>query len=200
MNEVLCMAVDPKYVEEVRKDGYDDIMEELGLEGHFEQIGNGVDMEGYEITNLRDMYPDDECTGRPVISDIYTTEFKDKDTGETITNSKIDLILFDDTYEEEKEAFVFTCNLKQENIDEEKHIVKNVYNSSGLYALAMGLAELKAKGISKSFTHLDVVGYKKLQKQVKNYSTLTVQVVGKKATIEGEEKYYNSFKIISGEE
>ena len=195
------MAVDPKYIEEVRKDGYDDIMEELGLEGHFEQIGNGIDMEGYEITNLRDMYPEDICTGRPVISEIYTTEFKNKETGEVTVNHKIDLVLFDDTYEDEPEAYVFTCNISRpENIDNEKHIVKDVYNTSGLYALAMGLAELKAKGISKSFNHLDVVGIKKLQKQVKNYSSLTVEVVGKKATIAGEERYYNAFKITSGEE
>lgn len=195
------MAIDENYIEEIRENGYDDIMAELGLEGHFEQQGNGLDMEGYTITPLREMYDGDICTGRPVISDIYTTEFKNK-AGETIVNPKIDLVLFDDTYEDEKEAYVFTCNLKTDNIDEEKHIVKNVYNSSGLYALAMGLAELKAKGISKAFNHLDVVGIKKLQNDVKNYSSLTVSVIEKRMVDKKtkEENYYNSFKITDCEE
>lgn len=196
------MAVDEKYIEEIREDGYDDIMEELGLEGHYEQIGNGLDMDDYTVTVLRDMYDGEIYTGRPVISDIYTTEFTDKKTGETVTNYKIDLVLFDDTYEDEKEASVFTCNLKEENIDFEKNIVKNVYNSSGLYALAMGLAELKAKGISKAFNHLDVVGITKLQKDVKNYSALSVTVVERKMVDRKtkEENYYNAFKITDSEE
>ena len=196
------MAVDPKYVEEVRnEEDYEDIMKELGLEGHFEQVGNGVDMEGYEITNLRDMYPTDECIGRPVISDIYTTEFKNKETDEVIVNHKIDLVLLDDTYEDEKEAYVFTCNLNSKNIDFDKKIVKDVYSSSGLYALAMGLAELKCKGISKSFNHLDVVGYKRLQREVKEYSTMTVEVVERKMVDRKtkEERYYNSFRIKEAE-
>ena len=196
------MAVDEKYIEEVKnEEDFEDIMKELGLEGHFEQVGNGLDMSGYEITNLRDMYPSDECTGRPVISDIYTTEFTNKTTGETEVNHKIDLVLFDDTYEDEKEAFVFTCNLKSENIDFEKNIVKDVYSASGLYALAMGLAELKCKGIAKSFNHLDVVGYKKLQKDVKEYVSMTVEVVEKKMVDRKtkEERYYNSFRIKSAE-
>ena len=197
------MAVDEKYIEEVRNDDdYDEIMKELGLEGHFEQTGNGLDMEGYEITNLRDMYPNDECTGRPVISDIYSTEFTNKNTGETVVNWKVDLVLFDDTYEDEKEAYVFTCNLNAKNINHERKTVKDVYSASGLYALAMGLAELKAKGISKCFNHLDGVSIRLLQKQVKNYSELTVKVIEKKMVDRKtkEETYYNAFRIIEGNE
>ena len=198
------MAVDPKYVEDVRNDeDFDDIMSELGLEGHFEQVGNGIDLEGYDITTLRDMYPDDgtEWVGKPVISDIYTTEFTNKNTGEKTVNHKIDLVLLDDTYEDEKEAYVFPINLKSDNIDMDKHIVKDVHGSSGLYALAMGIAELKAKGISKAFNHLDVVGYKKLQKDVKQYTTMTVVVIEKKMVDRKtkEETYYNAFKIVDAE-
>ena len=196
------MAVDPEYIEEVRdKEDLESIMAELGLEGHYEQIGNGVDLEGYMITNLREMYPDDECTGMPIISDIYKTEFANKNTGETTINWKIDLVLKDNTYEDEKEAYIFTCNLKEENIDFDKFIVKNVHNASSLYALAMGLAELKSKGISKVFNHLDVVGIKALQKQVKEYNSMTVKVIEKKMVDRRtkEERYYNSFRITEAE-
>ena len=195
------MAIDD-YMEEVKNDEeFDDIMAELGLEGEFQQIGNGVDLEGYIVTNLRDMYDGDICTGRPVVSDIYTTEFTNKNTGETTLNHKIDLVLLDDSYEDEKEAYIFTCNLKEENIDEKKKVIKNVYSASGLYALAMGLAELKAKGISKSFNFLKSVGYVKLQKDVAKYATLTVSVVEKKMVDRKtkEERYYNAFKIMEGE-
>ena len=196
------MAVDEKYIEEVKnEEDFEEIMKELGLEGHFEQIGNGLDMTGYEITNLRDMYPNDECTGRPVISDIYTTEFKNKDTGEVTVNHKLDLVLFDDTYEDEKEAYVFTCNINSDNIAFEGNVVNNVHSASGLYALAMGLAELKCKGISKSFNFLDTVGIKTLQKDVKNYNSMTVEVIERKMVDRKtkEERYYNSFKIKEAE-
>ena len=198
------MAVDPKYVEEVKDEqDFEEVMEALGLEGHYEQIGNGLDLEGYEITTMRDMYPDDgtEWIGKPVISDIYTTEFTNKTTGETVVNHKIDLVLLDDTYEDEKEAYVFPINLKSDNIDFDKNIVKNVHSASGLYALAMGIAELKVKGISKSFNHLDVVAYKKLQQDVSKYSNMTVKVVEKKMVDKKtkEETYYNAFKIVDAE-
>ncbi len=196
------MAVDEKYVETVVNDEeFEDIMKELGLEGHFEQVGNGIDLEGYEMTVLNEMYPDEEYIGRPIISDIYTVEFKDKKTGETTTRYKIDLVLLDDTYDDKKEAYLFPSNLREENIDFDKNIVKDVYDSSGLYALAMGLAELKAKGISKCYNHLDVVGIKKLQKDVKKYDSLTVEVVEKKMVDRQtkKEQYYNAFKIVDGE-
>jgi len=84
------MAVDDRYIEEVKDvEEYDDIMAELGLEGHFEQTGNGLDLEGYMITNLRDMYAGDDFIGRPVISDIYSTEFTNKSTGKQLNNLKL---------------------------------------------------------------------------------------------------------------
>lgn len=197
------MAVDDRYVEEVRDDeDFEDVMKELGLEGHFEQIGNGIDLEGYEITKLNEMYPDDIYTGRPVISDIYSVEFTSKKTGETTINWKVDLVLLDDTYEDEKDAYIFSCNLKEENIDFKNAMVKNVYNSSGLYALAMGMAELRAKGISKIYNHLDKVSIKQQQKVANHYSSMTVQVKEKKMVDKKtkEETYYNSFRITDAEE
>lgn len=196
------MAVDPKYVEEVRDEefDYESVLEDFGIEASYQNDNsNGLDMDGYLQTTLRDMYNEDEYTGRPVISDVYTVEFKDKTTGDTIINHKIDLVLFDDTYEDEKEVFIFPCNLTTKNIDFDKNVVVDVYNSSGLYALAMGLMELKAPKISKAFNHLDVVGIKSLQKQVQEYETLTVKVVEKSFRNEEEEQYYNSFRIIEGE-
>lgn len=197
------MAVDKRYVEEVKDENeYDKIMEELGLEGSFKQSGNGLDLDEYLVTNLRDMYAGDDYYGKPVITDIYTTEFTNKTTGETTVNHKVDLVLLNDDYDDEKEAYIFTCNLnKPENINLDKGIVKDVYSSSGLYALAMGLADLKSKGISKCFNHLDAVSIKRLQKQVKTYERMTVTVIEKKMVDRQtkEEKFYNAFRIIEAE-
>lgn len=194
------MAVDPKYVEDVKnQEDYESILSELGIEGHFEQDGNGVNLEGYTQTFLREMYPDDICTGTPILSEIYKREFTNRKTGKTDVQWKIDLILKDNTYEDEKEAYIFQINLNEQNIDFDKSIVKDVNSASGLYALAMGLAELKAKGISKSFTYLDVVGINALRKQVSQYKSLTIKVVEKSFKRGAEEQYYNSFRITEGE-
>ena len=194
------MAVDPKYVEDVKNEAdYTDILNELGIEGHFEQDGNGIDLEGYTQTTLREMYPEDICTGKPILSEIYKREFTNKNTGKTTIQWKIDLVLLDDTYEDEKEAYIFQINLNEQNIDFDKAIVKDVNSASGLYALAMGLAELKAKGISKTLNYLDVVGINALRKQVSQYKSLTVKVVEKSFKRGAEERYYNSFRITEGE-
>ena len=198
------MAVDPKYVEEVtdEKVDYESVLEDFGIEASYQNDNsNGLDMTGYTQTYLRDMYDGDICNGRPVVTDIYTVEFKNKKTGETTVNHKIDLVLFDDTYEDDKEVSIFPCNLNSDNIDFKKGIIKNVHSASGLYALAMGLLELKAPGISKEFNFLDVVGVKQLQKQASQYKDLTVVVKEKKMVDRKtkEESYYNSFRITEGE-
>ncbi len=192
------MAVDEKYVEKVtdEKIDYEAILDDFGVEADYVQIGNGLDLEEYEHTYLRDMYDEDECTGKPILSEIYTTEFTDKNTGETTVNYKIDLVLKDDSYEDEKEAYIFPINLKEENIDFDKNFVQDVHNASGLYALAMGLMELKAKGISKAYNHLKIVGLDNIKRQLEDYDTMTVQVVEKQF---GKGNPFNSFKIISGE-
>lgn len=192
------MAVDEKYIEEVTDEemDYESVLDEFGIEASYEQIGNGVDMSGYMQTALRDMYPEDIYTGKPVLSEIYEVEFKDKSTGETTVNTKIDLVLFDNTYPDEKEAFIFPLNINVDNLDTEKHTVSNVHSSSGLYALAMGLMELKAKGISKSFNKLDVVGLNSLKKQVEAYKTLSIEIVEREFS---KGSSYNSFKIVEGE-
>lgn len=193
------MAVDPKYVEEVKNEDekvdFSSTLEMFGIEASNESVGNGIDITGYMETKLRDMYDGDECTGKPVLSDIYTVEFKDKNTGETIVNNKLDLLLFDDSYEDEKEVYTFPINLNSDNIDFEKHIVKNVNSASGLYALAMGFMDLETPGISKAFNKLDVVPYVQLKKIIESYKTVMVQVVEKQFN----NNYYNSFRIVEGE-
>ena len=199
------MAVDPEFIEEVKDEeiDYESVLEDFGIEASYQNDNsNGLDLEGYVLTPLREMYDGDICTGTPIVSDVYTVEFKNKNTGEVTVNHKIDLVLKDDTYEGEEEAYIFPCNLNSDNIDFKKNIVKNVNNASGLYALAMGLMELKAPKISKAFNHLDVVGIKKLQKQAAQYKTLTVEVKEKSFVNKStkEETYYNSFRITEGEE
>lgn len=193
------MAVDEKYVEKVTDVDFDSVLDDFGIEASYQNDNsNGLDMQGYIQTYLREMYDGDECIGRPVLTDVYTVEFKNKNTGETTVNHKIDLVLFDDSFEDEKEAFIFPINLNSDNIDFEKNIVKNVNSASGLYALAMGLMELKAPKISQAFNHLEVVGIKKLQKQISQYSELTVTVVEKSFRNREEETFYNSFRIVEG--
>lgn len=193
------MVVDEKYIEKVQneeeKQDFSSTLEMFGIEASNESTGNGVDITGYMETKLRDMYDGDECIGRPVLTDIYTVEFKDKNTGETIINHKIDLLLFDDSYEDEKEVYVFPINLNSDNIDFEKNVVKNVNSASGLYALAMGFMELETKGISKAFNKLDVVPFVQLKKIIEGYKSVMVQVVEKQFN----NNYYNSFRIIEGE-
>lgn len=199
------MAVDPEYVERVVDEeeiDYESVLEDFGIEasneGGFEP-DNGIDTEGYTKTYLRDMWDNDDYFGRPVLSDVYTTEFTNKQTGETTVNHKMDVLLFEE-YNDEKDVYIFPINLKSENIDFDKGVVKDVHNSSGLYALAMGLMELKAPNISKAFNFLNVVGIKKLQKQVNGYTELGIKVVEKSFPdkVSKEEKYYNSFRIIEG--
>lgn len=197
------MSIDPKYVEEVtnEKIDYESVLEEFGIKAGAKSNDNGIDTTGYTVTTLKEMFDGETYTGRPVLSDIYTVEFRNKTTGETRINHKIDLVLFDETYEDEKEALIFPINLNSDNIDFDKNIVENVSTASGLYALAMGLMELKAKGISKAYGDLEVVGIKLLQKQLAKYENLTVDVVEKKfVNKDKEETYYNSFKITEGEE
>lgn len=192
------MAVDEKYIEEVRDESeFEDILKEMGVEASFEQTGNGVDLTGYVLTQLRDMYDEDECMGRPILSDIYTIEYTDKKTGETTTNFKLDFILLDDEYDDVKEAYIFPLNLKEDNLDQEKGLIKNVHQASGLYALVMGLMELKAKGISHSYNKLDIVNINAVKKQLGTYKNLTVQVVEKQMN---GGNYYNSFRIMEGEQ
>ena len=99
--------------------------------------------------------------------------------------------MFDDTYEDEKEAFIFPINLKSD-----KTMVKNVHSASGLYALAMGLMELKAKGIHQAYNQLNLVNIETLRKIVKQYATMEVKVVERQFG----DNYYNSFRIVSGEQ
>lgn len=192
------MAVDEKYIEEVKEESdFDDILKEMGVEASFEQTGNGVDLTGYVLTQLRDMYDGDECEGRPILSDIYSIEYTNKKTGEISTNFKLDFILLDDEYDDVKEAYIFPLNLKEDNLDQEKGLVKNVHQASGLYALVMGLMELKAKGISHSYNKLDLVNLNAIKKQLDGYKGLTVQVIEKQMN---GGNFYNSFKIMEGEQ
>lgn len=195
------MSVDEKYVEKVEfEEEFDDILDEFGIEAsHRNDNSNGLDLTDYTVTTLKEMWDAEEYRGKPVVTDIYTVEFTNKNTGEVTINHKIDLVLLDDAYEDEKEAYIFPVNLNSDNIDFEKHIVEDVSSASGLYALAMGLMELKAPKISKAFNHLDVVGIKKLQKQVETYKELTVKVVEKSFKKNKEETFYNSFKIVNAE-
>ncbi len=187
------MAVDPKYIEEVRNpDEYDDILYEFGVEAEFDQIDNGVDISGYEPTMLKEMFDGEIYVGRPVLSDIYKVEFE-RD-GEKTINWKIDFMLFDETYDDDPQVYIFPVNLKSADYD-----VENVHSTSGLYALTMDLMELKAKGISKAYNKLNLVKIKNLQKIVSKYSSMSVEVIEKKGVIDGEEKYWNAFRITEGE-
>ena len=192
---VIFMAVDEKYVEVVKEEEYDDVLAELGIEAEYKPpTDNGLDLEDYNPTLLNEMYNGEVYTGRPVLSKVYANEWTNKNTGETTIQHRIDLVLLDETYEDDKEAYIFTINLPND-----EDIQENISNLSKLYPLITGLMELKAKGISDYYNTIKKVSLKALQKQVSTYSEMTVKVVEKRFVDRNkEENFYNSYVIKDG--
>lgn len=189
------MAVDEKYVEVVKEEEYDDVLAELGIEAEYKPpTDNGLDLSDYNPILLNEMYNGEVYTGKPVLSDVYVNEWTNKNTGETTVQNKIDLVLLDETYEDDKEAYIFTINLPND-----EDIQENISNLSKLYPLIVGLMELKAKGISDYYNTIKKVSLKALQKQISTYSEMTVKVVEKKFVDRNkEENFYNSYVIKDG--
>lgn len=191
------MAVDEKYVEEV-KDEFDKdaemlkIMEEMGVEAHYKPASdNGLDLVEYDVYKVADLIVGEKYIGRPVLTNVLTEEFEDKYTGEVTTNHRIELVLIDGG---DMEAYICKVNLK-----EAKEIWTNVHPQAGLYKLAMGLMELRCKGISQYYNALDKVDIKALQRNVAKFETMTIKVTENSFNRQdGSVQSYNSFVIVGG--
>ena len=186
------MAVDEKYVENVRDDKeMEKILKEMGVEASYKPVSdNGIDLAEYDTKLLKDLIVGEMYEGTPILTDVLVEEFEDKYTGETTTRYRLELVLTDD---DEREAYICKINLKNDDV-----VWENVSNLSGLYKLTMGLMELECPGISQYYNKLDKVSLKSLKKNVNKYETLTIRVTEESFTNNGEVTSYNSFLIVDG--
>lgn len=188
------MAVDEKYVEEVKDGAMDkdaemkEILAEMGIDAHYQpKSDNGIDLIEYDVYTPSDLIVGERYIGKPVLTDIISEE--DKYTGEM--KHRIELVLIDDS---DMEAYICKVNLK-----ESKYTWENPHPASGIYKLAIGLMEARMSGISQYYNGLDVVNIKALQKSVAKFETLTIKIVeGQFTTDDGVKKSYNTFVIVGG--
>lgn len=186
------MAVDPKYVEKVGEEkepvNYDDVLGEFGVEADFVEDASGVTVPAdYWDRNLKQLPQNEIFAGKPYLGNIETIEWEDKETGEKKKNYQIKLIVIDDA---SKEAYTIPINLKNTEV-----VQKNLYPASKLYALQMGLMELKAPGIASQYNRL-TVDTDKLRKILSKMEELYFKVI----LVDGGDFTYKSFRIVNEDE
>lgn len=185
------MGVDEKYIEKVGEEkpkaNFDDVLSEFGVEADFVEDDSGITVPAdYWDRNLKQLPEEEVFAGKPYLGNIETIEWEDKETGEKNTNYSIKLVVIDDA---SKEAYTIPINLKSTET-----VQKNVYPQSKLYALQMGLMELKAPGIASAYNRL-TVDTDKLREILSKMELLYFKVV----LIEGDFTY-KSFRIVSEDE
>lgn len=186
------MAVDEKYVEVVGEEkeevNFDDVLGEFGVEAEFVEDASGVTVPAdYWERGLKQLPQDEVFAGKPYLGNIETIQWEDKDTGEKKTNYQIKLIVIDDA---SKEAYTIPINLKNT-----EPVQKNLYPASKLYALQMGLMELKAPGIASAYNRL-TVDTNKLRKILSGMEEIYFKVI----LVDGGDFTYKSFRIVSDED
>lgn len=194
------MSVDPKYVEEVKFDeeeetsetifDYNAVLEEFGASADFVEDASGITVPGdYWERQLKQLPVNEIFAGKPYLGNIETIEWEDKQTGEKNVSHQLKLFVIDD---DSKEAYVIPLNVKSTDI-----VQKNLYPASKLYALQMGLMELKAPGIANAFNRLDV-DTDKLRENLSKMDLIYFKVIQIQG--DGNIKDYKSFRIVSDEE
>lgn len=193
------MAVDPKYVEEVKFDDeevsetafdYNAVLDEFGAGADFVEDQSGVTVPAdYWDRQLKQLPANEIFAGKPYLGKIETIEWEDKQTGEKQTNYQIKLIVIDD---DSQEAYTIPMNLKSTDV-----VQKNLYPASKLYALQMGLMELKAPGIARAYNRLDV-DTDRLREKLSEMDLIYFKVIQIQG--DGNIKDYKSFRIVSDEE
>lgn len=193
------MAVDPKYVEEVKFDDeevsetafdYNAVLEEFGAGADFVEDQSGVTVPAdYWDRQLKQLPANEIFAGKPYLGKIETIEWEDKQTGEKQTNYQIKLVVIDD---DSQEAYTLPMNLKSTDV-----VQKNLYPASKLYALQMGLMELKAPGIARVYNRLDV-DTDRLREKLSEMDLIYFKVIQIQG--DGNIKDYKSFRIVSDEE
>lgn len=186
------MAVNPKYIEIVGEEkeqvNYDNVLDEFGVEADFVEDASGVTVPAdYWDRNLKQLPVDEVFAGKPYLGNIETIEWEDKDTGEKKVSHQIKLIVIDDA---SKEAYTIPINLKNT-----ESVQKNLYPASKLYALQMGLMELKAPGIASQYNRL-TVDTDKLRNILSKMELIFFRVI----LVDGGDFTYKSFRIVSEDE
>lgn len=184
---------DTSYIEVVKddeelEDEMNEFMAQMGVEATYnEELDDGLGIpDGYTRIELKNMEDEEEFEGTPMLSEIRTFTFTDRETGEEKINHSITLILRDD---ESQEAYIYPINLKTDN-----PVQRNIHGASKLYALIMGLMEVKQKGVSQAYNELPKVNLDMLRKTISKYETMTIEC----KTIYGDFNW-NSFRITDAE-
>lgn len=193
------MVVDPKYVEEVKFDDeevsetafdYNAVLDEFGAGADFVEDQSGVTVPAdYWDRQLKQLPANEIFAGKPYLGKIETIEWEDKQTGEKQVNHQIKLVVIDD---DSQEAYTLPMNLKSTDV-----VQRNLYPASKLYALQMGLMELKAPGIARVYNRLDV-DTDRLREKLSEMDLIYFKVIQIQG--DGNIKDYKSFRIVSDEE
>ena len=186
------MAVDEKYVETVGEEkeevDFNNVLDEFGVEADFVEDASGITVPAdYWERSLKQLPQDEIFVGKPYLGKIETIKWEDKETGEKKVSYQIKLVAVDD---ESKEAYTIPMNLTNTEVVQE-----NLYPASKLYALQMGLMELKAPGIASQYNRL-TVNTDNLRKIVNAMDEIIFKVI----LVDGGDFTYKSFRIISEDE
>lgn len=186
------MAVDERYIERVGEEkeepNFDAVLNEFGVQADFVEDASGITVPAdYWDRNLKQLPQDEAFAGKPYLGNIETIEWEDKDTGEKRVSHQIKLIVIDDA---SKESYTIPINLKNTEV-----VQKNLYPASKLYALQMGLMELKAPGIASHYNRLDV-DTDKLREILSKMDLIFFKVI----LVDNGDFTYKSFRIISEDE
>lgn len=165
-----------------------DFMAEMGVEADWnEDLDDGLGIpQGFQRIELKNMEDEEEFEGKPMLSEIKTTKFTDKNTGEETINHTVSLVLIDEMSEE---AYIYPIGIKTN-----EEIQVNVHNASKLYSLVMGLMELKQKGVSQHYNELPKVNLESLRKMISKFESMTVEC----KTVYGDFTW-NNFRITDAE-
>jgi hypothetical protein len=165
-----------------------ELFDQLGIEADFvEENTDGISIpNNYNLTKLSEAYDGDYLQGKPYLSDISEYTFEDKDTGEKKTNYSVRLVLID---EDDEEAYEVKINLKSPDI-----IQTNVHKASKLYALVVGLINMKSEGAFQNYNHLKKVNLENIQQVVNSIDDMTLKV----EEIRTNNFSYNTFKVVNG--
>lgn len=188
------MAVDEKYVERVLPNDedvsetafdYNAVLEEFGVKAEFVEDESGITVPAnYWERTLKQLPVNAIFAGKPYLGVPEKIEWEDKETGEKQFNYQVKFVVIDDP---SKEAYVIPINLKSMDT-----VHKNLYPASKLYALQMGLMELKAPGIAGQFNRLDV-NLDTLREKLSAMDDIYFKVI----EVDGGDFKYKSFRIVS---
>lgn len=164
-----------------------EIFEEFGVEPDYVEDNNGgIEIPAHwKVTQLSEAYDGEYLSGKPVLSEIIVDEYEDKDTGEKNKSIYATLVLLD--YDSE-ESYKVRINLKSSEAEQ-----TNVHKSSKLYALVVGLINLRNEGAFQNYNHLKKVNLDNIRNIVGEIDDLTIKV----KEIQSKDFTFNTFVIVN---